>query len=212
MASNFNSQPTQNFVPIKEVRDGILTLKDGSLRSLIMVSSVNFYLKSADEQQATIYQFQNFLNSLDFDTQIFIESKRLDIRPYIALLEEQYKKQIIDLMKIQIREYINFIRQYTEERKIMTKSFFVVVPLSPGSVGSNSGFFGNLFGKKGTALEERNKSFEENRAQIEQRIGVIQGGLNSCGLRSVVLGTEELVEMFYKIFNPGDTEKPIKAK
>lgn len=211
MVSNINSQPTQNFVPIKEVRDGIVTLKDGSLRAVVMVSSINFYLKSADEQQSVIYQFQSFLNSLDFDAQIFIESKRLDIRPYVALLEQQYKNQVIDLMKIQIQEYIKFIKQYTDDHRIMTKTFFVVVPLSSTLANTGSrGIFSSLFG--GNKNQTEDKSFEEKRLQLEQRVGIVQSGLGRCGLRTVILGTEELVEEFYKIFNPGDTEKPIKMK
>src|SRR6201993_719914 len=97
---------TQAFVPIKEVRDGVVVLKDGSLRALLMASSINLALKGQDEQQAIIAQFQNFLNSLEFTVQFFIESRDLDIRPYIALLEERYAKELDDLMKIQVREYI----------------------------------------------------------------------------------------------------------
>ena len=129
---NFSKpQPTQEFVPIKEVRDGIVVLKDGSYRAILLVSSINFALKGAGEQQAIIGQFQNFLNSLDFSVQIFIQSRRLDIRPYIALLEERVKEQTNDLMKIQIREYIGFIKNFTENTNIMSKSFFVTIPYSP---------------------------------------------------------------------------------
>jgi type IV secretory pathway VirB4 component len=206
MCAVANSKPSQDFVPIKEVRDGVIILKDGSLRSILMVSSLNFALKSGDEQSSIIYQFQNFLNSLDFSIQIFVESKRLDIRPYLALLEGRYKAQLNDLMKVQIREYINFIKGFTESSKIMQKGFFVVVPYSPAMISGSNPL---SFGKKKN-LEEKNISFEENRVQLEQRVGVAQQGLSRCGLRSVVLGTEETVELFYKLFNPGDTEKPIK--
>ncbi|MFZ2038893.1 MAG: hypothetical protein WAV11_03065 [Minisyncoccia bacterium] len=208
---NNNSKPTQDFVPIKEVRDGVLILKDGSMRVVVLVTSLNFSLKSADEQTSVIMQFQNFLNSLDFSAQIFVESKRMDIRPYVGILEERLKVQINDLMKIQIAEYIKFVKEFTEQYKIMTKSFFVVIPYSPTIISNKSSNpFKNLFGNKKETLQEKSKNFEENRLQLEQRIGVVQQGLARCGLRSIVLGTEELVELFYKLFNPGDTEKPIK--
>ena len=103
------AKTTQEFVPIKEIRQGIVVLKDGSLRAIVMCSSLNFALKSTDEQQSIMFQFQNFLNTLDFSIQIFIQSRKLDIRPYIALLEEREKEQSNDLMKIQTREYIEFI-------------------------------------------------------------------------------------------------------
>jgi hypothetical protein len=133
------SEATQNFIPIKEVRDGIVILKDGSMRALLMTSSLNFALKSEDEQQSIIFQFQNFLNSLDFSIQIFLESRRLDIRPYIALLEGRQKEQTNDLLKIQIKEYIQFIKTFTENTNIMTKTFFIVVPYSPPQLSTSKG-------------------------------------------------------------------------
>ncbi|MEQ1561337.1 MAG: hypothetical protein ABL899_01280 [Nitrospira sp.] len=206
------SKATQDFVPISEVRDGIVVLKDGSMRGIVLASSLNFSLKSDDERNAIIMQFQDFLNSLDFAVQISIESRRLDIRPYIALLEDRYKEQINDLMKIQTREYIEFIKKFTETTNIMTKSFFIVVSYDPAILNLKGGP-ANIFKKKTSAeqSQEKQSSFEENRTQLEQRVSVVEQGLSRCGIRVIRLGTEEVIELFYKIFNPGDTEKPIKT-
>lgn len=203
-----NAKTTQEFVPIKEIRQGVILLKDDSLRAVVIASSLNFALKSADEQQSIIFQFQNFLNSLDFSVQIFMQSRKLDIRPYIALLEGRLKEQVDDLMKIQTREYIEFVKNFTENSNIMTKTFFVVVPYSPAAM---KGSVASMFGKKDATTEGEKKiaDFEENRSQLEQRVSVVTQGLVRCGIRTVQLGTEEIVELFYKIFNPGDTEKPI---
>lgn len=200
------NKATQDFVPIKEVRDGIAILKDGSMRAIIMTSSLNFALKSQDEQESIIFQFQNFLNSINFSIQIFIESRRLDIRPYIALLEDRHKEQTNDLMKIQTKEYIEFIKSFTETTNIMTKTFFVVIPYTPIRIDlSKKGRFKR--NKKNKVAEKEN--FEENRTQIEQRVEVVQQGIVRCGIRAAQLGTEEVIEVFYKLFNPGDVEKPI---
>ena len=199
------SKATQDFIPIQEVRDGIVILKDGALRMLVMVSSVNFALKSKDEQQAIIFQFQNFLNSLDFSIQIFIESRRRDIRPYINLLEEQYKNQFNNLMKIQIREYIEFIKSFSEIQNIMEKRFYIVIPYTPPALtGSVKGL---PFGKKETAAEkaqDKTDIFSEHRTQLEQRAGIVQQGLVRMGLKSEALGTDHAVELYYRLFNPGD--------
>lgn len=205
-----NSKPTQDFVPVKEIRNGIVVLKDGSMRAVVMASSINFALKSADEQQAVIMQFQNFLNSLDFSIQISIQSRELDIRPYISMLEERYRNEIGDLMKIQIREYIQFIRSFVEQTSIMTKTFFVVVPFTPTIISADSNPFNQLLNKdkQVNKIEDKDR-FEENRTQLDQRIGTISQGLSRCGIKSIQLGTEEIIELFYKIFNPGDQEKPI---
>jgi hypothetical protein len=207
MDSKPNSKPTQAFVPIKEIRDGILVLKDNSMRAILLASSLNFALKSVDEQQSILFQFQNFLNSINFSVQIYTQSRRLDIRPYIALLEERLKDQTGDLMKMQTREYIDFIKSFTESTNIMTKSFFVVIPYSPSLANTTNvkkAFFGNK-----TNISDEKSTFEENRSQLQQRIEVVEQGLVRCGIRVAELGTEELIELFYKIFNPGDVEKPI---
>ncbi|HEY4508695.1 MAG TPA: hypothetical protein VJC13_00205 [Candidatus Paceibacterota bacterium] len=207
-----SSKATQEFVPIKEVRDGIVVLKDGSMRGVVLASSLNFSLKSEDERNAIILQFQDFLNSLDFSIQICIQSRRLDIRPYIALLEDRYKEQINDLMKIQTQEYIEFIRKFTETTNIMTKSFFIIVSYDPAMINIKSGGVAGFFKKKsaGEELQAKQAGFEENRTQLEQRVSVVEQGLSRCGIRVIRLGTEEVIELFYKIFNPGDAEKPIK--
>lgn len=206
-----SNQATQDIVPIREVRNGILVLKDGSMRALLMTSSVNFALKSADEQDSIIFQFQQFLNSLNFTVQIFIQSRRLDIRPYIATLEVREKEQINDLMRIQTKEYIEFIKAFTERTNIMTKTFYIVVPYTPATISFGSNKTKGMFKKqsKSTKAAGKKEDFEEYSTQIEQRIAVVQQGITRAGVRAVQLGTEEAIEVFYRLFNPGDVEKPI---
>jgi type IV secretory pathway VirB4 component len=205
-----NNTSTQEFVPVSEVRDGIIVLKDGGLRAVLLASSINFALKSEDEQTAFIVQFQNFLNSLDFSVQIFVQSRMLDIRPYVATLEASYKDQLDDLMRIQIREYIEFIKSFTEAANIMTKNFFVVVPYSPAVIQKGSITSMLPFGKGARTTQEEDKSFEEQVSQLEQRIAIVQQGLVRTGVRTVQLGTEEAIELLYKLFNPGEDGKPMQ--
>ena len=208
-----STSATQEFVPIKEVRDGIVLLKDGGMRSILLCSSLNFALKSEDERQAILLQFQDLLNSLDFSIEIVIQSRKLDIRPYIALLEGQEKAQTNSLMKIQVREYIEFIRSFTENTNIMTKNFFIVVPYSPAILTtSQSKITSRLgFGTKKEQVAATEASFDENRSQLEERLSVVEQGLIRTGIRVARLGTEEVIELFYKAFNPGETEKPLKV-
>lgn len=204
------SQAAQDFVPIKEVRDGIITLKDGTMCALILASSVNLSLKSQDEQQAIIMGFQTFLNSLDFTLQIVVQSRRLDIKPYLIMLEDRMKTQVEPLLKVQTKEYIEFIRQFTEEVAIMKKSFVLVVPYGDMPLPSGGDMLKNVFGKKDTTKKTAEQDFEEERSQLDQRISVVTQGLGRVGIRTVQLGTEEVVELFYKIFNPGDSTQAIK--
>ena len=198
---------TQQFVPIKTIRDGVVVLKDGGLRGVIMCQAINLDLKSADEQVAVLLQFQNFLNALEFSTQIQVSSRRLDIRPYIVKLEKRLGEIEGDLLRIQTREYIQFIQKFNENYDIMSKYFYVIVPY--GSVaGADTGAFSgisNFFSKKKTgASGQELDHFEEARSQLEQRIGVVMGGLGSMGIECKMLDTAALIELYQKTFNPGE--------
>ncbi len=200
--------PTQQFVPVKEIRNGVVILKDGSYRGVLICSSINFGLKSADEQHAITLGFQNFLNTLDFSVQIVMNSRKMDLRPYLALLGEKAAEQKTELMRIQLREYIEFIRSFADQANIMTKSFYVVVPYSPhvSATASAASFF-----KKSTP-ETSEGSFEVDRVQLEQRLNLVASGLSGTGVRAIPLGTEEIIELLYRSFNPGELENPIRLE
>ncbi|MCK5285673.1 MAG: TraC family protein [Candidatus Pacebacteria bacterium] len=203
-----NAKKTQDFVTIKEIRDGVIIQKDGSLSTILMVSSINLALKSADEQQAIILQFQNFLNSIEFPVQIFIQSQKLDIRPYVTMMEDRQKQQVNELIKIQTKEYINFIKSFTNKTNIMTKSFFVIISYNPPIMNTKKSL-NPFISKKTISIQDKSIEFEENRTQLEQRANIIKSGLTRTGVRLVKLGTEEMVELLYKLFNPGESEKPV---
>jgi hypothetical protein len=211
-ANRKNSRASQEFVPINEIRDGVVVLDNGSLRSVLMASSINFALKSQQEQRAVLMQFQNFLNSLDFSVQFHIESRNLNIKPYIESLKEEYQKQDNDLMKTQISEYMEFIRTFTEDTNVMQKTFFVGVPYnrsiisnSGGILNTIQGFFGQ--GEKSEAASE--ESFQEAYNQLTQRIQIVRQGLIRTGVRVTQLSSEENIELFYRLFNPGNLEQEI---
>ena len=200
---------SQDFVPIKEIRGGTIVLDDGSLNAILLVASLNFALKSYEEQIATLSQFQNFVNSLEFPVQISIQSRKLDIRPYIATLEEKRRDEQNDLIKMQINEYMQFIQSFTESVNIMDKKFFIVVSYTPAAISSSSkGPLGKLFGGSGEEVTDDEK-FEEAKSQLEQRVDLVTAGISRAGIRVAPLGTEEAIEVLYKIFNPGEAEKPI---
>lgn len=208
-------KPSQDFIPIKDIRSGVMMLNDGSLRMLIMTSTLNFQLKSSDEQEAIILQFQNFLNSLEFPIQIYVQSKRLDIKPYMRMLEERKSAQLLDAMKIQVTQYIEFIRDRTEHTNIMSKTFFIIVPYSRSSLRKDTGnplasFAGGGNKKKaGATTEAELQDFEEARIQLEQRVSIVEDGLARCDIRTRRLGTEEITELFYHKFNPGELESAV---
>ena len=207
------AQATQDFVPIDKIRDGIITLKNGELRAVLMTSSINLALKSEDEQSAVIMQFQNLLNSIEFPIQIFIQSRRLNIKPYLNLLTERSTEVKEDLLKVQIHEYIQFIDRFTSETNIMTKHFFVVIPYYPSSMNSTSQDVSSLLSFNTKKIDHTvDGRFEQGRIQLEQRISTVTQGLARFGVRAVKLSTEEVVELFYKLFNPGEEDHPIVPK
>ncbi|MEK7502845.1 MAG: hypothetical protein AAB556_00175 [Patescibacteria group bacterium] len=210
------TSPSQQIVNIDEIRDGVLILKDGSFRVVLMASSLNFALKSADEQMAVVMQYQNFLNSLDFSVQFFVQSRKINIEPYIDTLENAQKKQVNELLKIQVSEYIEFVRTFVRASNIVTKNFYIAVPFSPpfietGETGKGifKSLLETLWGKKegGGKSSVSPQKFEEYKNQLWQRMETVIQGLVRAGVRAVPLNTEELIELFYGLYNPGELEK-----
>ena len=205
-----NARASQEFLAVDTIRDGVLILRDGGYRIILMASAFNFALKAPEEQDAIISQYQNFLNAIDFPLQIMIQSRKLNIEPYLATIRELEKAQENELLKIQTSEYVDFVRDFVELSNIMAKNFYIVVPFTPSLAESSgaSSFMGSLFGGKkkqvGTAEDQ---SFTEYKTQLLQRVDSIQLGLQRFGVRSVVLKTEELIELFYGFYNLQGLEK-----
>ncbi|EKE20848.1 MAG: hypothetical protein ACD_7C00461G0008 [uncultured bacterium] len=194
---------TQKYVNVEEVKNDLVVLKNKSLRAIFLVSSINFDLKSADEQEAIIGGYQNFINSLDFPIQIMISSRRLNIEPYLELLEKKRKTQTNELLRLQISEYSNFIKDLTEVSQIMTKQFYLVVPFFPVENLEN-GFLDKImsFFNPKQQVEETIEIFETYKNQLWQRADQISAGLTSLGVRATILNTEELIELLYSSYNP----------
>ncbi|PIW91120.1 MAG: hypothetical protein COZ91_02175 [Candidatus Nealsonbacteria bacterium CG_4_8_14_3_um_filter_39_7] len=187
--------PTQQFLEIDKIKEGVIILKDKSLRGVLMTSSINFALKSEDEQTAIIYQFQDFLNSLDFSIQIVIQSRKLNITGYLDKLKKLEGGQKNELLKIQTSEYRAFIQKIISGGTIMSKNFFVIVPFTAITIPGVR--------EKGSAAEEQ---FRRNKAQLWQRMEFIAMGLRRCGLQTASLTTVELIELFWALYHPEQAE------
>jgi len=211
MTQKTQAQSTKDFVAINDIRDNVAILKDGSLRSVIEVSSMNFELKSADEQTAIIQAFQNFINSIDFPLQINISSRKLDIQPYIKSLDTLSTEISNELMKIQAIEYSRFIKGLTELANIMSKKFYVVIPLyaieaATSTGGTAKGFLGVLKGAVNPGAATKNitdQELQNYKIQLDQRIDFIMNGIGGLGLDGRVLQKDELMNFYYSYYNPG---------
>lgn len=202
---------SQSFVPVRNIKDGVVILKNGQLNMVLLATSINFALKSTDEQTAILRQFQAFLNTIDFSLQIHVQSRRLDIKPYLQKLQERETDQYNDLMRIQLREYMNFIDTFVKEVDIMSKNFFVVVPYTPINTDIKSNLSG-ILGGGSAPVSIDDTAFAEHKIQLEQRVSVVEQGLNRLGVRTAALDDEALVELYYHLFNPGDVagEAPVQ--
>jgi len=206
MAQRLNATSIQKHLEIKEIKDDVVILKNKGLRAILMATSMNFALKSTQEQDAIIFRYQDFINSLDFPIQTMIASRKFDITPYTQALEEKQKLQENELLRIQAAEYIDFVKGLTEMTNIMTESFYLVIPYNPSVIKKN-GFFSQLFGdKKQDSTKEM--EFQEVKSNLWQRVEFIVTGLRSMGIKTIPLNTEELVELFYKLYNPSAKEEP----
>jgi len=193
---------TQDFLEFDQIKDGVIILKNRGLRTVLMVSSLNFALKSAEEQNAILYQFQNFLNSLDFSCQIFVQSRRLNITGYLEKLSEIEKKEKNELLKIQIIDYRKFIEQITKGGSIMQKTFYVVVPFSTMKT-----LITTKKGKLPKISALTKEVFQRSKTQLLQRVEFVILGLRASGLQAVPLTTLELSELFWSLHHPLEAEQ-----
>lgn len=206
------SAATQESLPIETIRDGMVVLKGGQgLRLVLMVSSLNFSLKSEDEQDAIVFQFESFLNSLDFPLQFVVQSRRLNINPYLETLALRQKEETNDLLKIQIGEYIEFVRSFVELTQIVTKTFFAIVPFTPSIAERKGGLLAGLGsllpGRQQPVGEALDGVLAQQKNQLAQRADAVTASLRKLDLRIAALNTEELIELFYGLYNPAESQR-----
>jgi type IV secretory pathway VirB4 component len=198
---------TQKYLDIAAIKEDVVILKDGTLRAVLMVSSVNFALKSEEEQEAIVAAYVSFLNNIDFPLQIIIQSRKLVIEDYLAKLQKIEKEHKNDLLRMQIAEYRQYISELVQVGQIMNKRFFVVIPYSPVA-DKKKKFFSRLGAVLSAAKEiflERQK-FLRRKHELMKRVWLVMSGLGSMGLTAVQLDTQGLLELYYNTYNPRESE------
>lgn len=195
--------PAQRYLDIAEIKEDIVVMKDGTLRSILLVSSINFSLKSVDEQNAIVQAYMQFLNGLEFPIQVVIQSRRMNIDDYLHKLREAEKTQTNDLLRRQITDYRDYVKQLVDLGEIMQKRFYVVVPLDPAT-DKQKGFFSRL-GEVLTpsvAIRLSDVRFKKNKEALMLRVNQVVSGLQSMSLNTVMLDTQSLIELYYTVYNP----------
>ncbi len=195
---------TKQFVGIQEIRSEILVLKDGSLREIIRVGSINFELKSQDEQMAILQGFRDFLNSLDFSLEIMVMSRKLNINKYLGFINELAEGQQNELLRIQAIDYLKFVKELTHLANIMAKDFFIVVPFYIGPRASKGimASLKSIFKPSETVKNLTSEEFDSYKIQLEQRVGLVVENIASLGLVPHILNGDELMNLYYRFYNP----------
>lgn len=199
--------PSQKFIEIQDIKDDVVILKNSGLRTICIASSINFELKGSEEQEALIGRFQGFINSLDFPLQILVNSRKLNIDPYLENLKELAKTQENELLHAQTTEYIDFIQKFVELTDIMNKSFYLVIPYNPA--GAKEGKFLDkiklITSPKATTQKLSPEKFNEYKDQLMQRVNHIINGLGQVEVKATLLNNQQLIRLFYEFYNPGRT-------
>ncbi|OGN01269.1 MAG: hypothetical protein A3I26_03915 [Candidatus Yanofskybacteria bacterium RIFCSPLOWO2_02_FULL_43_10] len=200
-------QSTKQLVEVANIVDNVVLLKNGSLRSVIEVSATNFELRSEGEQVAILQNFQRFVNSIDFPLQIVIHSRKLNIDEYLKLIDQSSASLTNELLKIQASEYSKFIKELSDLSNIMSKKFYIVVPFYVFETPTTSGITQSLKSifKPSTVVKElTSEQLETYRSQLLQRTELIFDGLVGMGLRAKTLEKDDLMNLFYGLYNPGN--------
>lgn len=203
-------KPTQSYLDIAEIREDMVVMKDGTVRGVLLVSSINFALKSEEEQDATIQSYMTFLNSLEYPVQLVIQSRKMNIDAYMNALNARQKETDNELLRAQIADYRTFILELVELGEIMQKRFYLVVPYDPAT-NKQKNFFNRLGEAMSPAAAAKlsKKQFKERKEQLDRRASIALGQVQSMGLKAVRLDTQSLIELYYTAYNPDifETEK-----
>lgn len=213
--ANMNS--TQNTLQIAEIRDGIVIMNDGSYRAVVLARSINFDLMSAQEREAVEYAYQNFLNSLYFNIQISVRSRKVDMRPYLEKLEKVRSENDNMLLALLMEDYIYYITQLVEQTNIMNKQFYIVIPYykeigGKQVLGETGGLFSSLLGgdKNRQHLVINEADLTKAKTELQNRVQSVVNGLLQLGVQAVPLDTQELIELYYDVYNPDTaTRQPL---
>jgi hypothetical protein len=203
LASNKITSSTQQYLDIAEFREDTIIMRDGTMRAILLVSSINFALKSEDEQNAIISAYVGFLNNIDFPLQFVIQSRELNIDNYISFLRQKEKEQTNELLKMQTTEYLQYITELISLGKIMNKKFYAVISYNPLS-DKQKNFFSRLIDslKPVSIIKMKEEKFLKRRVELTRRVENVAGGLASMGINSAQLDTQSLIELFYNTYNP----------
>lgn len=196
-------ESTQQYLDIAEIKEDVVVMRDGTLRAVIMVSSINFALKSEDEQNATISAYVGFLNNIDFPLQIVIQSRELNIEAYLDEIRKKGKEQTNELLKIQTADYVQYVSELISMSKIMKKSFYVIVPYNPLSDKQKnfSTRLSEIF-KPITLIRMKEERFQRRKVDLMKRVDNVLSSLSSVGLSTAILDTQSLIELYYNTYNP----------
>jgi type IV secretory pathway VirB4 component len=191
---------TQQFIEIEEIQDDVVLLKDYSAVLVIEISAVNFWLLSSEEQMSIIYAYGSLLNSLSFPLQILILSKKMNISNYLDYLDQRIEKTKDEILKTRLKGYKEFIKNIVKKNTVLEKRFFFVIPFSPlelGISGVNTSYL-----KKDYVLSRAKTSLYPKRDHLLRLLAKI-------GLSGRVLQKQELTELFYNLYNPSPTGRPL---
>lgn len=191
---------TQEHLDIDDIVDDLVLLKTGWVALVMTTTAVNFDLLSEAEQDATIYAFGAFLNSLSFPLQILIRSKKADITSYFQSLEEAEATQVNPDIKRQIQKYKDFIQSTVQQKTVLDKKFYLIINFSPVELGLKGGLSGNKGGARSKPL-----LVEDAKVALSPKRDHIIKQTSRLGLTTRQLTTQELIELSYDIYNPAPT-------
>ncbi len=179
---------TQEHLDIAHIQDDLVILKDNSCALLIQTTAVNFGLLSEKEQEATIFAYAALLNSLRFSIQILIHARQKDNSAYLTLIDQQVQKQTNEIFKRRLQQYRQFIENTVKKNRVLDKKFYVIIP-----------FMSPQFKKEAVT-----KLLERAKTDLHPKRDHLMGLFRRLGLKTKQLNSQEIIQLFHNLYNPGD--------
>lgn len=207
---------SQKLLPISEIRNNVVILKNGALRSVLEVKGINLTLLSVGEQESMVYSWQSFLNNLEFSLEVVSTSRKINVDNYVSKITNDTKEEKNELLRYQIGDYISFISSFVKNYPIMKKSFYIVIPYDPIIIKSS-----NIFSKIKDVLSGAlnlnreafsneaimpEEEFQRNYQQLIIRQDTVLTHLQRMGIESSIVTTDDLIQLYYNLYNPDNID------
>ena len=149
----------QDYLPIKDLKNGIIETADGRYIKILEVDPINFTLRSDEEQFNIISSFASWLKISPMRLQFKSITRKADSDRHIAMVRKELEQEGNPQCREMGEDYIKLIKD-VGSREALTRRFFLIFQYE--AVGRNeNGDYAKIYGMLQTAEQNARAYFSQ---------------------------------------------------